>query len=183
MTVEGEVGMLGRGNTGAALGSEVVDAEFWALICQDEEWLNTEFDEVVSDAQETTTRPTRHQLADTASHRRAAGLVWWAPGTGRPWRTGTRPGRRWRRERGPPRSHQPAAQRPNISQQGAMTEDGDVIERINDFDRRVATTGRLHRVNPVADNPVDGTPHPRLVTHPCSRPQAVVTPTGAAPDL
>jgi hypothetical protein len=45
----GEVGMLGRGDTGAALGSEVVDAEFWALVCQDEEWLDAEFDEVVSD--------------------------------------------------------------------------------------------------------------------------------------
>jgi hypothetical protein len=107
--------MLGRGNTGAALGSEVVDAEFWALICQDEEWLNAEFDEVVSDAQESPTRPTRRLLADTASHRRAAGLGWWAPGTGRPWRTGTRRGRCRRRERGPPRSHRRAAQRPNIS--------------------------------------------------------------------
>ena len=115
--------MLGRGDTGAALGSEVVDAEFWALICQDEEWLNAEFDEVISDAQETPTTPARHQPADTASHRRAAGPAWRAPGTGRPWRTGKSPGRRWRRERGPPRNHQPAARRRlNIFSQEAMTE-------------------------------------------------------------
>jgi hypothetical protein len=99
--------MLGRVDTGAALGSEVVDAEFWALICQDEEWLDAEFDEVVSDAQETPTRPTRHLQTDTAVHRRAAGPWWWVPGTGRQWRTGMRPGRRWRRERGPPCSHHP----------------------------------------------------------------------------
>ena len=95
--------MLGRGNTGAALGSEAVNAEFWALICQDEEWLTAEFDEVVSGAAETPTGPVRHLPADTALHRRAAGPGCWEPGTGRPWRTGRRPGRRWRRERSPPR--------------------------------------------------------------------------------
>ena len=95
--------MLGRGDTGAALGSEVVDAEFWASVCQDEEWLDAEFDEVVSEAAEAPTGPGRHLPAGTALHPRAAGPAWWVPGTGRPWRTGMRPGRRWRRERGPPR--------------------------------------------------------------------------------
>lgn len=115
--------MLGRGDTGAALGSEVVDAEFWALICQDEEWLNAEFDEVVSDAEETPSGPGRHLPADTAFHRRAAGTAWWAPGTGRPWRTGMRPGRRWRRERGPPRGDR-ALSRTHalLTCQGAITE-------------------------------------------------------------
>lgn len=103
--------MLGRGNTGAALGSEVVDAEFWALVCQDEEWLNAEFDEVVSDAAETPTGPTRHLLADTALHRRAAGPAWWATGTTGPWRAGRRPGRRSRWERGPPRHEPPCTTR------------------------------------------------------------------------
>ena len=93
--------MLGRGNTGAALGSEAVDAEFWALICQDEEWLNTEFGAVVSNAEETPTHPPRHLPADMAN-RHGACPTRWAPGGGRPWRAGTRPGRRWRRERAPP---------------------------------------------------------------------------------
>ena len=108
--------MLGGGDTGAALGSEVVDAEFWALICQDEEWLDAEFDEVVSDAEETPFGPGRHLPADTAFHRRAAGTAWWAPGTGRPWRTGMRPGRRWRRERGPPRGDRALVGRTHYAQ-------------------------------------------------------------------
>jgi hypothetical protein len=42
---------------------------------------------------------------------------------------------------------------PKHFSQEAMTEDGDVIERVNIFDRRVATTGRLHRVNPCCGQP------------------------------
>ena len=51
--------MLGRENTGSALGSGAVDAEFWALVCEDEEWLDAEFDAIVSEARETPTRSTR----------------------------------------------------------------------------------------------------------------------------
>jgi hypothetical protein len=35
--------MLGRENTGSVLGSGAVDADFWALVCEDEEWLDAEF--------------------------------------------------------------------------------------------------------------------------------------------
>ena len=51
--------MLGRENTGSALGSGAVDADFWALVCEDEEWLDAEFDAIVSEAGETPARSRR----------------------------------------------------------------------------------------------------------------------------
>jgi hypothetical protein len=48
--------MLGRENTGAALGSGAVDDDFWALVCEDEEWLQAEFDAIVSEPRETPVR-------------------------------------------------------------------------------------------------------------------------------
>ena len=54
---EGVRGMLGRENTGAALGSGAADADLWALICEDEEWLRAEFDAIVSEPRETPVRP------------------------------------------------------------------------------------------------------------------------------
>ena len=94
--------MLGRGNTGAALGSGAVDADFWALVCEDEEWLTAEFNEVVSEAWEAPTRPSRRPAVTDPAPEGRAGSGRWGPGATRPWRTGTRPGRFWRRERGPP---------------------------------------------------------------------------------
>ena len=44
--------MLDRENTGSALGSGAVDADFWALVCEDEEWLRAEFDAIVSEPAE-----------------------------------------------------------------------------------------------------------------------------------
>jgi len=44
--------MLGRADTGSALGSGAVDADFWALVCEDEEWLDAEFDAIVGAARE-----------------------------------------------------------------------------------------------------------------------------------
>ena len=49
--------MLGRENTGAALGSGAVDDDFWALVCEDEEWLQAEFDAIVSEPCESPVRP------------------------------------------------------------------------------------------------------------------------------
>src|SRR6478609_8291409 len=49
--------MRDNGNTGPALGSEAVDAQFWALICDDEEWLRAEFDGIVSEPAEHPTSP------------------------------------------------------------------------------------------------------------------------------
>jgi hypothetical protein len=33
---------------GTALSAETVDARFWALVCDDEQWLRSEFDGIVS---------------------------------------------------------------------------------------------------------------------------------------
>ena len=40
--------MAGRVGTGTALSSAAVDAMFWALVCDDEEWLDLEFAGIVS---------------------------------------------------------------------------------------------------------------------------------------
>ena len=42
--------MPDRENTGAVLSSEAADAEFLALLCDDEEWLDAEFTAIVSEA-------------------------------------------------------------------------------------------------------------------------------------
>ena len=94
--------MLGRENTGAALGSGAVDDDFWALVCEDEEWLQAEFDAIVSEPCETLARTS--ERPSTIAAARPDRSVWQrrTSGTTRPWRTGNRPGRRWRRERSPP---------------------------------------------------------------------------------
>lgn len=114
MTVEGVRAMLGRENTGTALGSEAVlgsgavDADFWALVCADEEWLQAEFDAIVSEPGETLVRPSgRPGMAASLRPDRA---VWQRSTRGAtgPWRTPDRTGRQWRRERSPPREAWPA---------------------------------------------------------------------------
>src|SRR5690349_16892002 len=44
--------MRDSGSTRPPLSSEAVDAQFWALICDDAEWLLTEFDGIVSEPAE-----------------------------------------------------------------------------------------------------------------------------------
>ena len=141
--------MLGRGNTGAALGSEAVDAEFWALICQDEEWLNTEFDAVVGNAEETPTHPPRHLPADMAN-RHGAGPTRWAPG-GRPTVARRDTAGQALAEGARPASAPMRADTP--TQEATGRRDGDVIEQVKDVDQRVATTSRLHRLNPRCGQP------------------------------
>jgi hypothetical protein len=94
--------MLGRENTGAALGSEAVDADFWALVCADEEWLRAEFDAIISEPRETMPRPSGWPRMIAVP--RPEGAAWQrrTSVTTMPWRSGNRPGRRWRRERSPP---------------------------------------------------------------------------------
>ena len=97
--------MLGRENTGVPLSSGELDADFWALVFQDDEWFWAEFDVAVSEPEETLARRSgRPHLTTAARPGRAA---WWqrsTSGPSAPWRTGTGPGRRWRRlrERSPP---------------------------------------------------------------------------------
>ena len=94
--------MIGREETVAALGSGVVDADFWALVLQDEEWLQAEFDAVVSEPCETPVRPSGRPGMTDAAH--PDGVAWQrrTSGTHRSWRTGNPPGRLWRRQRSPP---------------------------------------------------------------------------------
>ena len=44
----GDSAMVGRVDTGTALSAGAVDAQFWALVCEDEEWLDAEFAGIVS---------------------------------------------------------------------------------------------------------------------------------------
>jgi hypothetical protein len=89
---------------GTALSAETVDARFWALVCDDEQWLLSEFDGIVSG-------PAEHRRAGlpasgvgtdrsgpgpaAGEQRDSTGRVW-------PWRTAPAPGRAWRRQRSPP---------------------------------------------------------------------------------
>ena len=82
-------------NTGPALSSEAVDVQFWALICDDQEWLRTEFDSIVSEPAEHPTSPPHTMgiaVAQDRPHRFA----------GRAGRTGHTP--RWISQRRPGRS-------------------------------------------------------------------------------
>jgi hypothetical protein len=108
-----EVAMLDRADTGAVLGSEAVDAEFWALVCSDEEWLQAEFDTIISGPAETPARPwVRLVVAgDRCAWRR--GLVGNPDAVRRPG-FGIRTGPARRRERSPPlgRAHPAVDSRP-----------------------------------------------------------------------
>ena len=92
--------MLGRADAGVAFGSRAVNAEFWALVCEDEEWLDTEFAAIVSDAWETPVRTRSTSISAAPGGEDESSCPTF--GTSRVWRTGLRPGRHWQRERGPP---------------------------------------------------------------------------------
>ena len=57
-----------RLGTGEVLGSGAVDAQFWALVCEDEEWLEAEFDAIVSAPAEARRRPIRRPAIGAADH-------------------------------------------------------------------------------------------------------------------
>jgi len=95
--------MLDRNDTGAVLGSEAVDAQFWALVCDDEEWLQAEFDAIVSEAAENPIRPARRPAVAGADGEWPRGHH--LPDAVRRSGFGIRPGRAWRRERSPPADH------------------------------------------------------------------------------
>ncbi len=112
--------MRDNGNTGPALGSEAVDAQFWALICDDEEWLRTEFDGIVSEPAEhpTSPPPATGVAVDQNQPTRSA---WRAGRTGHTSRSMSRrrPGRTPGHQRSPP---SPVA-RPTLS--GTTQQGGD----------------------------------------------------------
>jgi hypothetical protein len=77
---------------GTALSAATVDARFWALVCDDEQWLRSEFDGIVSG-------PAEHLHAG----RPASGVA--TDRSGRVSAAGERrdsTGRAWRRQRSPP---------------------------------------------------------------------------------
>jgi hypothetical protein len=93
--------MLGGGDTGAVLGSGAVDTEFWALVCEDEEWLRAEFEAIVSEPAEIPIRPTRRPAIADADNDRPRGYQETPDTVRRSW-CAIRPGRAWRRQRSPP---------------------------------------------------------------------------------
>ena len=95
--------MRDNGNTGSALSSEAVDAQFWALICDDEEWLRTEFNGIVSEpAEHPTSPPPKPVIA--VDQDRPNTFAWWTGQTGRSprWISQLRPGRTGGHQRSPP---------------------------------------------------------------------------------
>ena len=90
-------------NTGLVPSSEAVDARFWALVCDDEGWLDSEFAGIVSAPAEAPSALRRHPvlLVDRPRPRRRGGpgAVAGVCRAGRP--AGTREGSS-RRQRSPP---------------------------------------------------------------------------------
>ena len=95
--------MRGGGNTCTPVGSGAVDEQFWALICEDEDWLDSEFDEIVSEPAESPgMRPPRLMVCADRSRPARHGLRPRGHRAGHPRGTGHCPGRSWRRQRSPP---------------------------------------------------------------------------------
>jgi hypothetical protein len=92
--------MLGRGDTREALGSGAVDADFWALVCEDEEWLRAEFDAIVSEPAETPAVPSGRLAVVGAERSRR--LQRHRAGPARRPPVATWPGWTGQRERSPP---------------------------------------------------------------------------------
>jgi hypothetical protein len=64
--------MVDRWDTGTALSSGAVDDQFWALVCEDEEWLDAQFAGIVGEAAEHRQRP-RRSLTPLVDHVRWSG--------------------------------------------------------------------------------------------------------------
>ena len=58
-----------RQGTGEVLGTGAVDAQFWALVCEDEQWLQAEFDAIVNAPAEAGRRPVLRPAIGAADHR------------------------------------------------------------------------------------------------------------------
>ena len=96
--------MVGRVDTGTALSAGAVDAQFWALVCEDEEWLDAEFAGIVSGPAESRIGVRRQPgLSVDREWPHRAGCPVEAPGGCRPGGpVGVRGVGLWR-ERSPPR--------------------------------------------------------------------------------
>ena len=91
----------GRQGTGHVLGAGAVDAQFWALVCEDEEWLEAEFDAIVGAPAEAGRRLVRRPSIGAADHpgrQQVQPVEGDNPAVVPPGQ----PGQRRRRERSPP---------------------------------------------------------------------------------
>ena len=91
-----------RLGTGPVLGSGAVDAQFWALVCEDEEWLQAEFDAIVSAPAEAGRRPVRRPAIGAADHPGRQQQVRAVEGDNPTVVPPGQPGQSRRRERSPP---------------------------------------------------------------------------------
>ena len=95
--------MPDEGNTCTPVGSGAVDEQFWALVCEDEEWLDSEFEEIVSEpAESPTVRPPRLMVCVDRSRPTGQRPCRAGRREGYPRGTGQCPGRSWGRQRSPP---------------------------------------------------------------------------------
>ena len=95
--------MRDNGNIGPALGSEAVDAQFWASICDDEEWLRTEFDGIVCEpAKHRTSPPPATGIAVNQERPDRSARQTDHTGHSPRWMSRRRPGRTTGHQRSPP---------------------------------------------------------------------------------
>jgi hypothetical protein len=104
--------MPDRDTSSVAIDSDTVDAEFWALVLRDEEWLSAEFDEITEPAEVRVSPPRALVVAadQSSSGRRGP----WEHGRGGDSRlgdTGRAPSQGRRRERSPPGDPRPPTNR------------------------------------------------------------------------
>ena len=151
--------------------------QFWALVCEDEEWLQAEFDAIVSAARRNPAgRPVRldHAVAAPPDRRRSAAgraVAGQPPRSCRagPTRSGAGDGNDHLR-RGSTARHVQSSLRDPCRTESEREGDAHRTNR-QTIDQTWPVPHRLHCFDlSRADNPIDGTPHPRLVTHLCSGP-------------
>ena len=97
--------MPDREKSADAVGSDAVDAEFWAIVLHDEDWLHSEFDEITEPAEARISPPRPLVVsADESSSGGQGTPARHGGGIGRLGDTGRSPGQGWRRQRSPPRT-------------------------------------------------------------------------------
>ena len=95
--------MPDRERSATPVSSDAVDAEFWSIVLQDEEWLRVEFDEIAEPREIRISPPRRMAVAaDHSSFCRKGPSAGPGGGIGRFGETGRAAGKGWRRQRSPP---------------------------------------------------------------------------------
>ena len=103
--------MPDRERSATPVSSDAVDAEFWSIVLQDEEWLQVEFDEITEPAEARISPPRRIAVAaDQSSFCREGPSAGPGGGVSRFRDTGRAAGKGWRRQRSPPVEARPHPQ-------------------------------------------------------------------------